>query len=71
MASLGKFKISALPWDGDKEPNGVYICLENFGSLVRATEHGDWLEDMIDSKLHRTEVSTQSGVSGCISNSTS
>ena len=35
------------------------MWLENFGSLVRATEFGNWLEDMLDSKLHRPKVSSQ------------
>ena len=60
MTALDKFKISALPWDADKELNGFYVHLENFGSLVRATEHGDWLEDMVDSKLHRTNLGLHS-----------
>ena len=60
MTSLEKFKLSTVCWDSDKDPKQFYVWLENFGSLVRATEHGGYLEDMIDSKLGRRKVSPQS-----------
>ena len=60
MITLDKFKISSLTWDGDKDPTTFFIFLENSGSLVRATDHGDFLKDMLNSKLNLVKVSTQS-----------
>ena len=60
MAQLEKFKLTTVVWDSDKEPRQFHVWLENFGSLVRATEHGQQLEDMLDSKLRRATVSKQS-----------
>ena len=60
MASLDKFKLSAVTWDSDKEPKNFHLWLENIGSLVRATEHGDLLEDMLDSKLGRVKTAATS-----------
>lgn len=57
MAQLDKLKLTMYTWDSTKEPHGFYIWLENFGCLVRATEHGGALEDMLDSKLRRVKVS--------------
>ena len=59
MAQLEKFKLSAVLWDSDKDPRQFFVWLENFGSLVRATEHGNVLEDMLDSKLRRAKVNRQ------------
>ena len=53
MATLEKFKLSALSYDYDKEPKGFFIWLESMGGFVRSTEGGAELEDMLDSKLHR------------------
>jgi len=49
MASMEKFKLTTVSWDSDKDPGGFFVWLENFGSVVRATEHGERLEDMLDS----------------------
>lgn len=57
MAQLDKFKLSALTWESDKDPKGFYLWVENMSSLVRSTEHGAPLEDMLDSKLGRPKVS--------------
>lgn len=35
MATLEKFKVQAVPWDGDKEPRKFFVWLENQGSMVR------------------------------------
>lgn len=59
MTTLEKFKLSTVCWDSDKDPGHFFIWLENFGCLVRATEHGYWLEDMLDSKLNRRKVTSQ------------
>lgn len=56
MAELEKFRLSQLSWDGDKDEDGFYIFLENMGSLVRSTRFGDYLEDMLDSKLKRVKA---------------
>ena len=60
MAGLEKFKLSAVTWDSDKDPSLFYVWAENMSSLVRSTDHGTHLEDMLDSKLGRSKVSTQS-----------
>ena len=59
MAQLEKFKLSTYVWDGDKDPKGFNIWVENVGSMVRATEHGKALEDMLDSKLRRKPALNQ------------
>ena len=51
MADLEKYKLSSLFWEGDKNEEGFFVYLENFGSMVRATASGHHLEDMLDSKL--------------------
>ena len=53
MATLEKFKLSALTYDYDKDPKGFFIWIESMGGFVRSTEGGPDLEDMLDSKLHR------------------
>ena len=53
MASMEKFKLSALTWDSDKNPAGFNKWMMHFSSLVRATEHGPELEDFLDAKLDR------------------
>ena len=51
MADLEKFKLSGLFWEGDKNEEGFFVFLENFGNMVRSTASGFHLEDMLDSKL--------------------
>jgi hypothetical protein len=53
MAQLDRFKIQACSWNGDTEPLQYGIWSRNFGSLVRATQYGEWLEDSLDDKLRR------------------
>ena len=55
MAQLEKFKLQAYNWDGDKDPTGFHVWIETFGSDVRSLQHGPLLEDMLDSKLKRTQ----------------
>ena len=55
MAQLEKFKLQAYSWDGDKDPTGFHVWIETFGSVVRSLQHGPLLEDMLDSKLKRTQ----------------
>ena len=51
MADLEKYELSSLYWEGDKNEEGFFVYLENFGSMVRATASAHHLEDMLDSKL--------------------
>lgn len=53
MAQLDRFKLTAVCWDSDKEPNKFNSWMETFSSLVRSTEHGPPLEDFLDKKLGR------------------
>ena len=53
MASLEKFRLTAITWDTDKDPNGYSKWIETIGSLVRSTAHGHELEDFLDHKLER------------------
>ena len=53
MASLDKYKITAVTWDSDKDPNGFSRWLDTFSAVVRATHHGALLEDFLDRKLDR------------------
>ena len=55
MASLDKYKITAVIWDSDKEPTGFGRWLETLSAVVRATEHGAALEDFLDRKLERQQ----------------
>ena len=59
MAQLERFKLSAVPWDSDKDPKLYYAWMDNVSSLVRSLNHGPDLEDMIDSKLGRKRASLQ------------
>lgn len=61
MAQLDKFKLSQLFWDSDdpKTKDDGHLHIENFGSLVRSTEHGNDLESMLDSKLERQPFLSQ------------
>ena len=56
MAQLDKFKLTALTWDSDKDPNGFVEFMNTLSSLVRATEHGPPLEDFLDHKLDRCRM---------------
>ncbi len=60
MAQRDKFKLTANVWECDEDPGGFYPWLENMGSIVRATEYGYYLEDMLDSKLGRAKIAVQS-----------
>ena len=51
MADLEKYKLSRLYWEGDKNEEGFFVYLKNFGSMVRSTASGYHLDDMLDSKL--------------------
>ena len=53
MTTLEKFRLSAVVWDSDKEPDGYNKWIEAIGSLVRSTAHGPPLEDFLDAKLGR------------------
>ena len=57
MADLGRPKLSNLSWEGDKNEDGSYMFLENFGNMVRSTSNGFHLEDMLGSKLRRAAMS--------------
>jgi hypothetical protein len=59
MAQMDRFKISALTWDSDKDPAGFFQWMETMSSLVRATENGPPLEQMLDAKLHRKQSRTE------------
>ena len=56
MAELEKCKLSSLHWEGDKNEEGFFVYLENFGSMVRSTASGYHLEGMLDSKLRRASI---------------
>ena len=53
MASLDRFKITAVTWDSDRDPSKYNSWIDTFSSLVRSTEHGPPLEDFLDHKLNR------------------
>ena len=65
MADLGRPKLSNLSWQGDKNEDGSYTFLENFGNMVRSTGNGFHLEDMLDSKLRQAAMS-QCSVPSCL-----
>ena len=58
MTSLDKFKLQAVTWDSDKDsdPLSFQKWAEDFSSIVRATEHGAPLEDLIDVKVGRQNI---------------
>ena len=56
MADLEKAKLSSLFWEGDKNEEGFFVFLENFGNMVRSTASGYHLEDMLDSKLRQASM---------------
>ena len=56
MADLERFKLSSLQWDGDKDEDGFFSCVENFGNIAKSIAYGPMLEDMLDSKLRRAKV---------------
>ena len=60
MTPLEKFKLPTVFWDSGKEPTQLYAWLGDFNSRVRATEHSNGLEYMLNSKLGRGKVSPQS-----------
>ena len=67
MASIDKFKLNAVTWDSDKDPNGFSKFMDTISSMVRATEHGPPLEDFLDRKLSRHKsrhVTVPSFISG-------
>ena len=65
MADFEKYKLSSLYWKGDKNEEGVFVYLENFGSMVRSTASGYHLEGMLDSKLRRASI-LKGGVPSCL-----
>ena len=55
MADLERSKLSNIVYESAKFGwREFFIHLDNFGSMVRSCASGFYLEDMIDSKLHRS-----------------
>ena len=54
-------------WEGarDKNEDGFFVFLGNFGNMVRSTSNGFYLEGMLDSKLRRASMS-QCSVPSCL-----
>ena len=61
MAGLERLTLSNLAWEGDKDEDGFFVFLENFGSVAIASStiatHGHHLETMLDSKLRQARLS--------------
>jgi hypothetical protein len=53
MAEMTKFKLSAVQWDSDRDPEKFQKWMNDVSSMVRATRYGPPLEDFLDSKLGR------------------
>ena len=58
MTTLDKFRLTAVTWDSDKEPNGFHKWIGLMGSLVRSTAGGEALENFLDAKLGRNIAKT-------------
>ena len=56
MASLEKMKVTQVQWDGDRNMPPFSEWSDQFSSLVKATNHGHWLEDFVDAKLQRNTL---------------
>ena len=56
MADLERFKLSNIVYDSVKNLEGLFVHLDNFGSIVRSCASGYLLEDLLDSKLHRSSI---------------
>ena len=56
MADLERFKLSNIVYDSDKNLEGLFVHLDNFGSIVRSCASGYLLEDLLDSKLYRSSI---------------
>ena len=63
MTELEKCKLSRLYWEGDKNEEGFFVYLENFGSMVRSTASGYHLDGMLDFKLRQASITKGSGPS--------
>ena len=53
MATLEKFRLSAVTWNSDTDPDGFLKWIGTMSNLVRSTQHGEDLEIFIDEKLGR------------------
>ena len=56
MADLERFKLSNIVYDSDKKLEGLFVHLDNFGSIVRSCASGYLLEDLLDSKLYWSSI---------------
>ena len=58
MADLERFKLSNVIYDSDKNitQDGFFAHVDTFGNIVRSCASGYYLEDMLDSKLHRSSI---------------
>ena len=56
MTSLDKFKLTAVTWDSDREPEKYSTWDYSTGSMTRATQHGAPLEDWFDAKIGRVRA---------------
>ena len=56
MADLERFKLSNVIYDSDKNKDGFFAHVDTFGNIVRSCASGYYLEDMLDSKLHRSSI---------------
>ena len=65
MASFEKFKLTAVTWESDKNPNGFLEWIESISSVVRTTPFGAQLEQFIDELTGRNEYRTVT-VPSCI-----
>ena len=57
MTSLDKFKLTAVTWDSDREPEKYSTKDYSTGSMTHATQHGAPLEDWLDAKIGRVQAS--------------
>ena len=58
MASLERLKVTGLPWDSEKDPNGGIRWMDTISSVVSSIKHGDELEEFLDEKLGRNVAKT-------------
>ena len=56
MTSLDKLKLTAVTWDGDREPEKYSAWDYAIGSMTRAIEDGPPLEDWLDAKIGRAKM---------------
>ena len=66
MTTLDQIKVTHITWDGDANPKGFHIWVQQWSAMVRTQKGGEELETFLDGKLRRTPPDQSRNIPSCI-----